>query len=636
MRSSKLFDKLTRFFELFKDKRSISDLHKNFLTIVENTDSREDISKEIVTLEPIYETCIKFIEDEAVNSGFKPEFLGLQRDLYVELEYLLSFGEQDNRHHFLIVIPVAERPLMLKNCLDSLHEQCRIFQYGNFSNRSNGLPFYNKVSVFIFDDSQDGSNINSIKEIASGSNASGIRTHYVGLEEQAGLLEQIPEDIKINLLNLLGTSTSSVAPHKGASVTRNLAYLYLQAFLGKSEEKALIYFMDSDEELGVKINSSGKILDIQFINYFFWLNRILSNSDIEVLTGKVVGDPPVSSAVMISTFLDDILFFFDSVSGLKSNVECIFHEHQTTERSSAEYHDMVKLFGYNSPLSPKKYSCSLTGAHTTEDCFKDFSGKALAFFSGVHPTRTQFYVHNKDFTETENARTVYTGNYVMNSKGLDHFIPFASLKLRMAGPTLGRILKSRLKSRFASANLPLLHKRTISDKHTDEFRSGIFRNEGTVDLSEEFIKQFWGDVMLFSIDELTKEGYPDKEIGLEQITGAVNKTSENLHKLYITQQSETYEKIMKLKHYLADTAFWWNTSSSMDESLENFQLFCSTVEKNFGPDSSVMKNLAAQIKARNYSEKIIQAIHSFYEDEIYWEKALASLCQKTINPVATE
>ena len=224
----------------------------------------------------------------------------------------------------------------------------------------------------------------------------------------------------------------------------------------------------------------------------------------------------------------------------------------------------------------------------------------------------------------------------MNSKGLNYFIPFASLKLRMAGPTLGRILKTRLKSRFASANLPLLHKRTISDKHADEFRTGILRNEDTIDLSEEFIKQFWGDVMLFSVDELTKLGYPDKEIGLKQITGIVNKTSDNLHKLYMKQQFETHEKMLKLKNYLTDTSFWWNTASSMDEALRKFQLFCSTVERNFGPDSQVMKNLSEQIKSSIYSEKIIQAIRSFHEDEIYWKEALTSVSQKIIKPVVTD
>jgi len=206
----------------------------------------------------------------------------------------------------------------------------------------------------------------------------------------------------------------------------------------------------------------------------------------------------------------------------------------------------------------------------------------------------------------------------------------------MAGPTLGRILKARLKDRFRSANLPLLHKRTIRKKHSDEFRTGILRDQGAVDLSEEFIKQFWGDVMLFSVDKLTGSGYPDKKIGLKQITGTVNKTCDDLQSLYIKQQSETYEKMLKLGNYLDGTSYWWNTSRAMTGALKKFRLFRSTVERNFGLDSPAMKSLSEQIRTKVYSEKIIRSIHSFPEDEVCWKKALMSVSQKKNKPVATK
>jgi glycosyltransferase involved in cell wall biosynthesis len=620
------FNELGLFFERFKTEKTVADLHKKF----HKTTGR------IKVLQSIYEACVKITENEAVNSGFKKEFIKLQRDLYLELEQILASVKHDNRHSFFVVIPVAERPLMLKSCLDSLLEQCRIFQYGGFSIREKNLPSYNKISIFIMDDSKEKTNIRKIKKLAVETTKAGIKTYYFGLKEQTRLLEQIPEHIRNKLTNLLGDSDFLCLPHKGASVIRNLAYLYLNAIVDKTDEKTLIYFMDSDEEFRISIKSPGKNVEIPFINYFYWLDRIFSDPDIEILTGKVVGDPPVSPSVMINTFLDDVIFFFDSITGLNADDKCIFHKTYSSEKFSAEYHDMVKLFGYSSPLSPKEYSCSFTGKHTIKDCFKDFADKLLEFFSGVHPTRTQFYSHNGDFTKTENARTVYTGNYVMSSEGLENFIPFASLKLRMAGPTLGRILRSRLKGRFRSANLPLLHKRTILDKHADEFRTGILRDEDTIDLSGEFIKQFCGDVMLFSVDELTESGYPDKEIGLRQITGIVNKTCDNLHRLYMEQQAETYEKILRLKNYLKGPSFWWNTSPAISGSLKNFQFFCSTVENNFGPESPVMKELSEQIKTKIYSKEIIQAIHSFHENEIYWKKALTFVCQESTKPTSKD
>src|SRR5574340_918440 len=200
---------------------------------------------------------------------------------------------------------------------------------------------------------------------------------------------------------------------------------------------------------------------------------------------------------MINTFLDDMAFFLKTLSCAAPDEKCAFHEDQAGGICSAEYHDNIGLFGYSSQSQPRKYLCGLSEDHTVMDCFEDFSKKAMGFFYGFHPTRTQFYTH-VNFTETENARTVYTGNYVFRTGGLRHFIPFASLKLRMAGPALGRILRKRLKHNFVSANLPLLHKRTIQSSYSNEFRSGIAGTMNSIDLSLEFNRQFWGDVMLFS------------------------------------------------------------------------------------------------------------------------------------------
>ena len=77
-------------------------------------------------------------------------------------------------------------------------------------------------------------------------------------------------------------------------------------------DNTLLWFVDSDEEFMVKIKRGGEIIDIPFINYFYWLDRIFTESDAEVLTGKVVGDPPVTPAVMINTFLDDIIDFLEA------------------------------------------------------------------------------------------------------------------------------------------------------------------------------------------------------------------------------------------------------------------------------------------------------------------------------------
>lgn len=106
------------------------------------------------------------------------------------------------------------------------------------------------------------------------------------------------------------------------------------------------------------------------------------------------------------------------------------------------------------------------------------------------------------------ARTVYTGNYVFRASALNWFIPFAPLRLRMSGPTLGRLMKAGLGKRFVSANLPMLHTRTLDATGEAEFRPGVVTQANAIDLVDEFERQFFGDVMLFTVERLASLGFP--------------------------------------------------------------------------------------------------------------------------------
>jgi len=640
LRESELFNNLNIFFRIFLGKTAAENIKKQFFSCLKGIDSRKGLCDELESLKSLYETAIRFTEKEAADKEFDEDLLALQRNLYIELEHILSFEHTDTRRHFLVVIPVADRPIMLKNCLESLVEQCRIFQYGGFTKNTQGVPVYNKIRAFVIDDSKDEENIRKIKKICAETMAAGVLTYYVGLDEQAELLGHIPSQYKEHLQTLIGETRKPAPSHKGASISRNIAYLclhtfWLHAFLGESREKALIYFLDSDEEFRVKIRRGGCLEDIPFINYFYWLDKIFDTSDVEIVTGKVVGDPPVSPSVMINTFLEDIILFFETLSRTAPDEKCIFHDNQSPKNSSAEYHDMAKLFGYNSSSHPQKYPCSLSGDHTVRDCLDDFSKRALGFFYGLHPTRTQLYLHRDDFTETENARTVYTGNYVFTPAGLRHFIPFAGLKLRMAGPVLGRILRKRLKQRFVSSNMPLLHKRTLQTNYNNEFRSGILADNSNIDLSLEFNRQFWGDVMLFAVEELAGLGYPDKRLGLSEITKTAYAMQDKLWNLYKERQAEIVEKTAGISNYLSNNKFWWNRGSETEGAVKNIGLFCALVENNFGVNSAGMKKISEQIKEGSYLTMIGNAIHSFYITDIAWNELLKSNLRMPANSVTS-
>jgi hypothetical protein len=629
-----LFRSLQLFFSLFSDNGAAG-IEKEFHLLADSPDAVSPGSGVGGRLRGVYEQAVTLVEDRAAGQGFPDDLINLQRLLYGELEYLLSLDKRDDRHHFLVVIPVADRPAMLGNCIQSLIGQCRTFGYGGMTTDPAGKQFYRKISLFIFDDSEQEENRRAIRGITAAARDAGIRSYYIGLDEQTAFLSGQKVSGK-GLSRLVGEYNGSVPPHKGASLTRNIAYLFMHAVLNgnvafpageapAAAEKVLFYFLDSDEEFRIRVRKKTSAEDIAFINYFYQLDRIFQTHHIEVATGKVVGDPPVAPAVMINTFLDDLILFFESLPGLSKGDDCPFHGSGSPQAFSAEYHDLGKLFGYRPPSSPKEYRCDLKGVHTVKDCFDHLSKKAMEFFHGLHPTRMQFYHHPGGLTRTEQARTVYTGNYVFNSEGLRHFIPFADLGLRMAGPTLGRMLKSKIGNRFVSANLPLLHKRTVPGAGA-EFRSGIEEKEETIDLSLECYRQFWGDVMLFSVEALTSAGYPVTPVDFDEIAGTVRRTRDKLWELYREKFADTDERISRLRHCLSLPG-WWNGLRETEEAAKRFGRFCDLAESNFGMKSEGCRRLSERVREDGMLNRIIDAIHLYHQDEEAWAEAMEKLAQ---------
>ena len=222
----------------------------------------------------------------------------------------------------------------------------------------------------------------------------------------------------------------------------------------------------------------------------------------KLTTGAITS--PVSPAVMAGTLLEDVLALFREMATLEPDSPCSFHRASTSDDDAA-YHDMAQLFGFSASGEAHRYHCDIEGAHDHAACLSRFSRRLQHFFDGEHPTRVTRYRHVDVQSSWTPARTVYTGNYVLTPETLRYFIPFAGLQLRMAGPVLGRLVQAGSGPAFASANLPLLHKRTEEETGQSEFRPGIDRAGNGADLSGEFERQYFGDVMLFTVIELVEQ-----------------------------------------------------------------------------------------------------------------------------------
>lgn len=565
----------------------------------------------------LHKETIRALENRLPSVGYSDAALTEYQRVCRDYEACIARQPNDDRHAFMVIIPTADRPLHLHACLASLLELCRTFEYGG---RANGR--YRKVTAMIADDSKDAASIQQHREMAQHFDALGLETLYFGLDEQRAELDRLPADLRQQLGNILGAADRTVFHHKGHAVMRNIIYLWLNARYANDSQR-LFYFADSDQEFKVKIAGGEGDRDVYALNYFYHLDRIFGDATIRLLTGKVVGDPPVSPAVMAGNFLDDVRAFLLQVQGHAPDTPCPFHDQTLPEDSGAAYHDMAGLFGFGTGSATHSYRCTLHGPHGVAACLDDFTGKLSRFFDGEHPTRITYFdaasAAGHDLIQVQPARTVYTGNYVIRAEALRHFVPFAPLRLRMSGPTFGRLLQAELGARFVSANLPMLHKRTVHEIGAAEFRPGIVKHARHIDLGNEFERQFFGDVMLFSIEKLTARGFPLHELPSPEIAETLLETAAGLAQRYQDKHAQIAEKMLDLRQMLGTLA---RRFADTPDAWTRLDTFLDNMTHNFGPHAEGYRLIADPAHRQRRHDQLHAALVDYQRDRAAWETAL--------------
>jgi hypothetical protein len=512
--------------------------------------------------------------------GYDATKLAAYQAAHRQLEARIAAAGNDRRHKFIVFVPVADRPQQLAACLDSLLALCRAYGYGGMRDGR-----WTKVEVVIAEDSLGAGPIANDRALAEQFTRLGLATTHFGPDEQTALLASLDAAERAALAPVLGDTTPAYRGHKGQGVMRNLAHLYLARWQrAEPEERLLFWSIDSDQEFAVKVATPEGDVEAMAISYFHRLDEVFERTDALLLTGKVVGDPPVSPAVMTGNFLADVLGFLAEAAENDPRSPCRHHDQAARREGEAAYHDMAGRFGFRQADEAYRYPCPLAGQHTEADCFAHFASRLNGFFYGEHPTRVSRYVHDDLWRTVQPARTVYAGNYVVRPEALSHFIPFAPLRLRMSGPTLGRLLKAQLGPRFVSANLPMLHKRTVTGSTQSEFRPGIAQREAHVDMNGEFERQFIGDVMLFSMERLTAAGYPQWRATTADFSTVLDALREELLAEYNTRRADILAKLGNLNGLLDDPTAWWHPAAHTDV-MGNFRNFADNLARNFADDA---------------------------------------------------
>ncbi len=569
----------------------------------------------------LYDQCYPLLESALWND--KADFddlLDCYQSLFREQERLIQRQLTDDRYHFILSIPVADRPAHLRNCLESIYQLCEQFSYGG-----SAAGVYWRVKVIVAEDSRESVNVLRHLELVDEYQRKGLQVVHFGQDEQYDLLQSVPEPERVQLGRILTTLPRERFFLKGQAANRNLSYLKCLQ-LTEDRDKTLYYMVDSDQSFCVNRQTQSGDRIVYGLNYFYVIDRIFRTTDTLMLTGKLVGDPPVSPAVMAANFLDDVTAFFTSLAEASPHQDCRFHEAPPQEAGDAAYHDMASLFGFENKVCTFTYRCRLSGEHDHTACLQDFAGQLNAFFFGEHLTRKTYFRYQEGVTDLSPARTVYPGNYVVNRAGLKYIIPFGDLRLRMSGPTAGRLIAAEIGKRFASVNLPHLHRRTRDGGLDAEFRPGVALAEGGVrqdiDLSNEFERQFFGDLTLFTVEQLVAEADVDKAFPAAIMAPVIDRKEQELLELYRRQHQAIREKGERLNQLVFRSGHWWLTQPELQAALDNITAFIANIDRNFGNQSLAWRQIQSEEHRAGRKHQIMDALMSYRDERNAWDRVV--------------
>ncbi len=562
----------------------------------------------------LYEACYPLLE-QAMWSG-TADFHALLADyqaLFREQESLIAARGRDDRHHFIIGIPVADRPVHLDACLDSIHQVLERFGYGG---KRHGI--WHRIRVVVAEDSREPRNVDAHRALAEAYRRKGLDVHHLGFEEQAALLERLPDALRPRLARLLTDQPRDRLWRKGQAANRNLLYLKFRE-MTEAPSRTLYYLLDCDQSLCVNRVTAEGTEAVYAINYFHAFDRIFRTTDTLLLTGKMVGDPPVSPAVMVANFLEDVLAFFAQLARRAPDAACDFHGHAPPPSGDAAYHDMASLFGFDNRTAPYAYRCRLEGEHDHRACLADFAGRLACFFFGEHLTRGTVFAYGQGLTRLGPARTLYPGNYVARHAGLKYVIPFGHLRLRMSGPTAGRLIAAEIGARFATCNLPNLHRRIGGAGMEGDFRPGVESDATHIDLSDEFERQFFGDLMLFSAETLARVADVREPFPRERVEAVTLQKEAELLELYTRKHRAVAELAEALETRVFAEDGWWLGEPALAPSLTQIRAFLDNVRRNFGETARAWQQIRSAAHRARRREQIVDALTAYRAERQAWD-----------------
>jgi hypothetical protein len=191
----------------------------------------------------------------------------------------------------------------------------------------------------------------------------------------------------------------------------------------------------------------------------------------------------------------------------------------------------------------------------------------------------------------------------------------------MSGHTAGRLIAAEIAGRFASFNMPNLHRRTTEAGLDDDFRPGVELDgeQQAVDLSNEFERQFFGDLMLFTTEDLVKQADVTQPFPQDAIEAVIARKETELLALYQQKHEAIVARNRQLNNLVFNAGHWWLRSPELALALRQVQAFSGNIERNFGENALAWRQIQSPEHRAQRRRQIVEALMNYRTERGAWD-----------------
>jgi hypothetical protein len=137
--------------------------------------------------------------------------------------------------------------------------------------------------------------------------------------------------------------------------------------------------------------------------------------------------------------------------------------------------------------------------------------------------------------------------------------------------------------------------------------------------ANEFERQFFGDLMLFSTEELVKQADVNQPFAQDTVEAVIARKEPELLALYRQKHEAIVASNRQLHELVFNAGHWWLRAPGLALALRQVQAFSDNIERNFCEHALAWRQIQSAGHRAQRKRQIVEALMSYRAERDAWD-----------------